>query len=93
VREKEDAIYRENRDSGVWGMIRGHNIDNLHKSLNPKGIRERKLYEKILYYKQLGYIKVDVSGPSTFMDIEDDIFCKEAEENHNKCENFEGIEI
>jgi hypothetical protein len=38
-------------------MIEYENIELFHQQLNLRGIKEHKLYEKILYYKQLGYIK------------------------------------
>lgn len=53
----------ENRQTGQWFAIRLANIDLFQKTLNLNGIRERKLYDKILYYKQLGYIKTDEEDP------------------------------
>jgi len=46
-------------------MIKNQNIDIFHNTLDLKGIRERKLYDKILYYKQLGYIKTDQEEMAT----------------------------
>lgn len=40
-------------------MIEYENIELFHQQLNLRGIKEHKLYEKILYYKQLGYIKTE----------------------------------
>lgn len=40
-------------------MIEFENIELFHQQLNLRGIKEHKLYEKILYYKQLGYIKTE----------------------------------
>jgi hypothetical protein len=57
IREQESAIYRESKATGEWGMIEYENIELFHQQLNLRGIKEHKLYEKILYYKQLGYIK------------------------------------
>lgn len=59
IREQENAIYREERQSGSWGVIEYDNIEKFHQQLNVRGIKEHKLYEKLLYYKQLGYIKTD----------------------------------
>lgn len=44
-------------------MIEFENIELFHQQLNLRGIKEHKLYEKILYYKQLGYIKTERDEP------------------------------
>jgi hypothetical protein len=44
-------------------MIEFENIELFHQQLNLRGIKEHKLYEKILYYKQLGYIKIEREEP------------------------------
>lgn len=56
IKGSENSIFKESHD-GQWGKISNKNIDIFQSALNLRGIKEKKLYEKISYYKQLGYLK------------------------------------
>jgi hypothetical protein len=61
VKGNENSIFKESSD-GKWSKISNKNIDLFQNTLNLRGIREKKLHEKISYYKQLGYLKTIPQG-------------------------------
>jgi hypothetical protein len=55
---------------GTWSVLKDEQIDHFQQCLNRRGIREAKLYDKITYYKQLGYLVTNSSSQEEAMDEE-----------------------